>query len=452
MAGLSYANPYTPETPVGAGLQNIAIALFANKRGDVKQQQGEMYGAHSDLYREQARKATVERQLAERLLRDQGPDAQDELIAAAAGVPSYTVRGFRDTMAGTNPGRTMEDYAAEAPGIRRGMLAVRPAYADKTINPVNIAQSLDQLGRTDTRNDVISGKLDAKKAAQGFFATSGHAPYQAGETGATDLTSGVQTLNPIGVQRAAREGAHARDYNARAAQTEEETRTGVKIGGPEIIDSEAGPVFAPRRAAIGQRPGLDPNKARAPGVGGGRNGDGSTTTTDLKLLKASDKDMSLLRGGIDRAVGGQLADPISEGAVLERAQKYFSTPGSPHYGQHEAAARAALMDLAPDEGFESSWIGNKFSPKGGGTWKTPGDISLTAPRTSSRTKGPNSTPGGAATGRPQQPAAAGAGGHPARPAGKSDQQLIEEANKAIQAGRDRNVIMQRLQAWGVQLG
>jgi hypothetical protein len=403
-----YVNPYTPETPVGAGLQNIAMALFGRKAAEARRnlydQQGSMYDAHSELYREQAAKARTERKLAERTLTDQGPDAQDELIAASAGVPIYTVRGYRDTLAGTNPGRTVEDYADVAPGIRRSMLAVRPAYADKTINPVNIADALDRLDRTDTRNDVVSGKKDARRVAQAFFAVSGHAPFSGSETGSTNLLTGDQTLNEVGTGRAERERQTAFEHQQRGRGLKLEADSGVRLGPPVVVrDPEAGDIFTAPSSAIGRTPGLNPNSAGARPVGS-RGADGSTTTTEIAPLKATNQDMSLLLGGIDRAVGGQLADQILQGAVLDRAQKYFSTPGSAHYGQHEAASRAAVADILP-HGAKQNWGFGKYTANGEPVLNA-GPVPITAPTTRSKTV--SRTPGGAATGRTQQPTVGGA--------------------------------------------
>lgn len=399
MAGATYINPFTPETPIGAGLQNIAMALAgkrASERAAMYNQQGGMYDAHNALYREQAAKASVERRLAERLLRDQSPDAQDELIAASAGVPSYTVRGYRDTLAGANPGYSVADYADVAPQIRRSMLAVRPAYADKTINPVNIAQALDLLDKTDTRNDVIGDRKDARKVAQGFFATSGSAPYHAGESGSTNLLTGEQELNPLGTAR-------TRAQNATAAQHELETRTGVKLGPPVVVDdNEAGTIFTSPSAAVGRRPGLNPNSA---GARPRTNADGSAVTdTELKPIKASKQDADLLLGGIDRAVGGGLRDKTLEGAIMQRAQEYFGTPGSEHYGQHEGASRAAVMDMLPQGASPRFGFAGDYTPKGEPNM-SPGPISATGPRTTRKTV----TKGGGAAPSPR-PAA------PAKPA------------------------------------
>ena len=37
MGAQTYVNPFTPQTPIGAGIQNIAMALFSGKQNQVAQ-------------------------------------------------------------------------------------------------------------------------------------------------------------------------------------------------------------------------------------------------------------------------------------------------------------------------------------------------------------------------------------------------------------------------------
>lgn len=455
MAGGYYPNPYTVESPVGAGLQNIALALFRgrdNERrsaalNDMRDRQGNMYDSHADLYREQANKAQVERRLAERLLRDQGPDAQEELIAASAGVPVHTVRGYRDALGGAPiPGFTLQDYNDVAPRISRGMLAVRPAYADKTINPVNIAQALDVLKKTADRDAMIGGTMQPSTAGQAYAAVEGKPLFHFNEGSAGNLFTGAQNLNEVGAGKAreARGRAFEHEQHGRVYQTE--AATGVRVGPPLLIDSEAGSVWASPRAAVGQRPGIDPTRV-AVARAGSRGGAGdSTVTTTIAPLKIGKQDADLLLGGIDRAVGGKLGDKILEGAILARAQEYYSTPGSPAFGKHEEAARRAARDVAPS-GFESPWFGG-MKPIGD-TQTSLAPIQTTGPTTRDRVTSRNAAvpPGAKPPAAPQ----AGAPTTAARPKGKTDKQLIDEANAAIQKGADKGKAMERLKAWGVEV-
>lgn len=449
MPGAYYTNPYTTESPLGLGLQNIAAALFKGRENerkaaglnDLRDHQGQLADSHSALYAEQTRKAAVERRLSERLLRDQGPDAQDEMIAASAGVPSHTVRGYRDAMNGTPvPGATLEDYAPVAPRISRAMLAVKPAYADKTINPVNIAQALDILKKTADRDAMLGGTMKPEVAGPAYAASEAKPLYHFGETGAGNLFTGAQALNDLGTARAGRERATAERDRQHARTYQTEADTGVRIGAPVPIDSEAGTVWASPRGAVGQRPGIDPNRAGGRGAGGGPGG--STVTTPINPLKIDKQAAGLLLGGIDRAVGGKLADPNIEGAILARAQSYYSTPGSPTFGQHEQSARRAAMEVVPG-GFESKWVGGM---------KPIGDVQTTLPAIAP--VGPTTKDRVTTRGQPGGAPAAPTIGAPrasGRPQGKSDQQLIDEANAAINRGAPKEQALARLKTWGVRI-
>lgn len=454
MAGQTFVNPFTPQTPIGAGLQNIAIALFNGKQGDVTKaalqaQQGDMAVAHGDLYREQARKADAERRLAESLLGARSYDTITDVAAANAGMPGYTFRAIHDASRGAGD---ISQYSPEEQArYRRAWAATMPGYADKTVDPSQIAKALQLQEEIGHRDAIIGGRAPLPYA-QAYFATSGKAPFDnMGGTGTFNLMTGDQSLNRLGNARVGAEDALRDERAQRARGLRLEADTGVKIGPPVVVGGEGGDVAftAPTLAAkLGLTPGRDPNRA-----GGGRGAGGAatdtTTTTPLKPIDLKRHDGDLLLGAIDRAAGGKLADKMLEGTIMSRAQAYFRTPGSPAYGLHEEAARRAVMDIVPS-GFESPFFGNQRAK--GEIVVNPGEIALTGPTTQQRTVTRGKTTVPPATGAP---AAQGKGGKstpgvPTRPAGKTDAQLIDEANAAIKAGKDRNAVMQRLQAWGVQ--
>jgi hypothetical protein len=122
MAGATYVNPYTPETPIGAGLQNIALALTGKRRT-----RSAALTRSRAICTTRTARSTASRhaqgarraQLAERLLRDQGADSQDELIAATPACRSYTVRGYRDALPARRWGSTLDDYGDGAGHLAR---------------------------------------------------------------------------------------------------------------------------------------------------------------------------------------------------------------------------------------------------------------------------------------------------------------------------------------------
>lgn len=101
MPSISYVNPFSPQTPIGEGLRNIAVMMFANQQGQkARAAKDEEDLAHSELYREQARKASAERELAESLLGARSYDAITDVAAANAGMPGYTFRAIHDAARG----------------------------------------------------------------------------------------------------------------------------------------------------------------------------------------------------------------------------------------------------------------------------------------------------------------------------------------------------------------
>jgi hypothetical protein len=146
-------------------------------------------------------------------------------------------------------------------------------------------------------------------------------------------------------------------------------------------------------------------------------------------------------------VGGPLGDKNVESAILARAQDYFRTPGSPAFGLHEQAARLAFSDVLPT-GAENPMLDfSGFVPKGAPVLGGHAPVSQAKPMSRKVV-----TKGKPAAGAVPAPAAAKAAPKPAgRPAGKSDQQLVEEANDAIKKGAPRDKVMERLKAWGVPL-
>lgn len=445
MAGNYYSNPYTVETPVGAGLQNIAASLFRGRemgaKEDARRERAGMDEAHAGYYRELGAKALAERRLAERLLRDQGRGAQDEVIAANAGVDMPTLKSYQSSVGGTSP-VLVDSYGPAGARMSDATLAVRGGYADKTINPVNIADTLSKLKALRDRNEMIAGTMKPETAGPAYAATEGKPLFHIGETGSGNLFTGAQTLNDLGAARSSRERATAFRDTQHGRTYQNEADTGVRLGPPVLIDSEAGPVYSSGRGAVGQRPGIDPTKLAVARNGRGGADAGSTTVTDLKPLKIDKGAGDLLLGGIDRAVGGRVDDKILEGAILARAQQYYATPGSPHYGQHEAAARAATTDVVP-EGFDSRWFGGMKAKGEPQTNLGPVEASGATTTTKRVTKGAPA-PAAAATAVPAAPKAT------SRPAGKSDQQLIDEANQAIKGGKNRQMIEERLRQWGVK--
>lgn len=442
MPGYYYSNPYTAETPIGAGLQNIASALFRGKQMGEGEDKSDLNRAHAALYRSRAGKEESDRKLNERLLQQRSPTAENEVIGAASGVPTFNVAEIRRGL--NRYGGPGVDFQEQTPGVQRAMTAVLPTYADKTIDAERLAKALDSLRTQGVREDVMAGRRQAPIVGQAYAATEAKPLFHFNEGSAGNLFTGAQTMNPLGDARGAQARATAERETQHARVFQGQADSGVDYGAPVLTEGEGGvPTWTSRRDARNKKAAFDPTKGRA---GGGSAAD-TTTTTPIVPLKISKQDNDLMLGAIDRSIGGRLGDPMMEGAILSRAQEYFKTPGSPTFGKHEESARRASADVSP-KGFESKYWGGIGSMKPSGETVTNfagAPIQLTGPTTNEKTveRHPVAPRPGARPAAPAAPAPVAARG------GKTDQQLITEANAAIQSGAPREAVMARMKALGV---
>lgn len=348
---LTFANPYTPATPIGAGLQNIATALFAgrNAKNDASDAahmaQAENFGAHSDLYREQTKKTAAERAIAESLLGARSPDSQDFLRSSESGLPMHTLRGIDAALKGQAP---LDQYSPEELAAhRRATISISPAYADKTTSALDIAHALNLNRTVDDRNAVISGKQDPTRTAQGYFSTSGKAPFDnLGDAGTFNQNTGDQSLNELGSARSIAQRALGKERSAKADR-----------GGPlrlkPVIDENGDTIYVPDNEAIGRPVGSSAgNKPRATR---------KITGTDKALM-----DNAL--GGLLSEMNVKALDDQTRNAVLLQAEKEWQD-GAEGHGN---AVKAALDKVAPG-GLETPWqlrsflpgFDSKSQPKGG---------------------------------------------------------------------------------------
>lgn len=442
MPGYYYSNPYTVETPLGAGLQNIASALFRGKQMGEGEDKADLNRAHAEYYRASSAKARSDAKLSERLLQQRSADAENEAIGAAANVPTFNVAEIRRGL--NRYGGPGVDFQEQVPAVRRGMLAVLPTYADKTIDAERLAKALDSLKTQDIRDEVIAGRKPASTVGQAFAATQAKPIFHFNEGSAGNLFTGDQTMNALGTARTAQANATAERETQHARYYKGIADTGIDYGAPVLVEGDGGvPTWAARRDAKNKKAAFDPNRGR----GAGGNGQDLTVTTPVAPLRITKQDNDMMLGAIDRAVGGGISDKILEGSVLSRAQEYYRTPGSPTFGRHEESARRAALDVSPG-GWESRFWGGMGGMKPSGDMVVGADlkpIQLVGPTTNTKTthRGPLAPQPPAASAAPAAPAAAPARGN------KTDQQLIDEANGAIQKGADRNAVMARLKAMGV---
>lgn len=262
-----YGNIYGPQTPYGRGLNNIAVALLAgrDRGGADPAARDDMNLALGELYREQARKAAAETALAKSLTDARSYDSVTDAAAAAAEMPGYTFRSIHEASRGAGD---LSQYSPEEIGrYRRSWASYAPGYADKTVSPEAIAQALKLHRAEADRRGIIAGTQDPTRTGQAHFATSGRAPFDnMGGTGTFNLLTGVQEINDVGRSRAGAEGARAeasaaqgRASDALARQRDTETRAGVRLGPPVLVDDiEQGPMYTSPLAAVNRPPAARP--------------------------------------------------------------------------------------------------------------------------------------------------------------------------------------------------
>lgn len=293
-------------------------------------------------------------------------------------------------------------------------------------NGAQIAKLVEALYNEELRTRAMNGGVTPTQRNDlgGVNAAIGGKPLYddlGGGTGTFDQYTGGQTLNPLGNEKVSTERAHQGAYrgaanasnaaagasSALARQRNAETTSGVKIGAPVVLDD--GTYAAPGSAvgkAAGTKPKADADKPRKP----------------LRKDQAE-----AIVGTIANLAGGDIEDmdPSARAKLVSRATQLATDPNSDYHQDPAGAAEAAVNEVAP-QGFEKqgTFGFRKLQPKGGQQ--------------------------GAADGAPKSgaPAAASAG----KPKGLTDQQLIEQANQAIKAGKDPKAVRQRLRDWGIQVG
>jgi hypothetical protein len=174
----------------------------------------------------------------------------------------------------------------------------------------------------------------------------------------------------------ARERERATAYeHQRGRVSKLEADSGVRVGAPVAVDDpEAGVVFTRRRRPSAGAWGST-RTARARGRPGAaapatRPRDGPEAAEDRQAGRQSSARRHRPRGG------RQLADQILR-APCCNARSLLHDAWKPAYGQHEGAARQAVMDVLPD-GAKQNWGFGKYTPKGEPRTNL-GPIALTGP-------------------------------------------------------------------------
>lgn len=413
----TFPNMFSPNTQIGAGLQNIAHMLLAGKANEGK---AALNAAHEQAYAAQAAKAQAEAEKAstEAALKRQQMDGQRNFVretykahlpADAVGPAENFIK--RIPVLAFNNGEQPRP-AALTPDIQRILeIAARigPAVLAGAGNADQIMQAQERAGKMRNDDDFVLGKLPGDK----LMVLQGKPAFNFSENGVGNIATGQFSDNGMIGEKKKTQQSMQQENRAQAGAA---GRSNQLQEVPNPIDGGATKVKVPTSVVYQETGRTARNDAdnAAPGKGG----------KSSKQIKATKADLSALDAAINANLGDEdfpvdSADPAMA-KIRELAQQLFSTPGGPGYANHSAAARMATEGVtAKKEGHMNPFKSNKTT--------------LTLPPT------PLS---GAA------PAAAPAQG---RPTGKTDAQLIAEANAAIKGGKDPAAVKARLAAFGVKV-
>lgn len=479
-----YANPYGPQTPIGAGLQNIATALFA---GAGNRNRAALDEARADLYREQidrGRAATAlddEKRRGIVAERNAVAAAPEEVLTALFGdrPRAQDFQRFRNAAPVT---RTVTDEADPHFGVSLSSPMGRPEWLSPEIErdandelraiaygmagegrdrASNIAQARDLIRRGRIQEDVLRGAVTPTRAAQAMYPFTGHDPFKQDAQGSVlDVAGGtVDQTNPIAQGNVKLLGSRASErdaaagaqralgalHGARQRQVDSETRSGVRVGPPVMVDDpEIGPSYTSPGAAVGRRPAARPvaqgSKLTLTLTGYDEDGNGvyeyvpqaagqevvkppvGRPERPVELNAGAQKQLNALVARLFNAEDiAKVKDPASARAVQARAAEYYRTPGSGATGNAAQAVELAAKDVAP-RGFNAPMFGGT-EINGGPTAGLP-QIAPSRPSAAQR--------GAAARPQPAAPAAPAA-----QPA------AVREAYEAIQKGADPAAVRSR---------
>lgn len=482
----TFVNAWSPMTPIGAGLQNIATALFAGGNGRNMRALDEAHAANYGASTDRARAAAAlddERRRGLVLEREAQSRAPEEVVTALFGnrpdarrFMDYRNTGSWGTHVDPAEGggvATVQDVAPEqfTPELTRNandeLRAIAYGMAGEGKDRAsNIAAARKSIADLRLRDDVIGGRVTPTRASQAMYPFSGHDPFRQNNEGSVlnvsegtvDQTSPIAQGNValLGAKKVT-EGAHAGAYNAqgrlsdaRTRQVDQESRSGVRIGPPVMVsDPEAGDIFTSPSAAVGRRPAARPGGAgqKLTLTMTGTDDQGNPTyeyvpqAVGQEVVKpgrperptetnaATDKQLATL---VAQLFGTQdftkIKDAAGAQAILARAEEYRRTPGSPAQGSSARAVELAARDVAPN-GFDDPMFGGK-GVKGG-----------------ARAGLPPVARGRPDTNRPARPATPGLP-PAAAPAGDP----VREAYDAINKGANPAAVRQRFrQTHGVDL-
>lgn len=434
-----YVSPYQPMTSIGQTFNNLATAMFGSGQGpntaEAQEAAAARDTAHANYFQAEAgktlqqqeaiqqeniRRRTAPRRLlqAETGLTDPQADVLDQYFRQGQwGEPETVSPSPPDELGGGPPQlRPAQQPAWFTPEVQAGGRRARRTQAvvdmGNKSNADQIAKAMQDLSLLDTVQNSLQGKQDPTEAAAAFFPMTGHAPFTGQREGATNVLSGGQTINPLGE-------ADIEDKISQSFLRDEQART----EGPrrELLGAQTSHAQAEAGLAGARKAEIEAGKKKPVAVTPDIVRHASPTVLGAFGIQY-DKTGKLLPGSQPEL------DPQTESAIMQRwSEIYQNTQNS---GQ---ATQQVVDEFSPNLRATDTGVADPNT----------GFLGIGRKNIQNRKLAPGAGPA------VPQPRANVAPGGTARPGGKNDQQLIDEANDAIQRGAPRDEVMRRLKNMGV---
>lgn len=389
-----YQNTFQPNTPIGASLGNIANALFAAQ------------GAQQDFDNQQFRNDAYTSQA------QQNRAAADKLIAETLGLNNQEA-----AIAKLDPQLQAMGRNTNAEQIAKGLQQIAEtknynSFPVKTVQDFGALQAANQAKPLydNGTNNTTFGLFDGTVKNEDNLLNKSVISYgNEGTEGGKSKKLVDDSVISLNKKKEGTESAQAGKYNAEAQKAKREKVTNAKAKFTKTYigdDADGYPMFETVLDDVGVQITKQPK--------GKQKADKPNTATVQEINQLTKIINSFYQGDEEEQLGQQ-----SKQTIVSLAAKYLKEDGM---NVSSAAIRAnselanQLVPVSTSAGIKKGFLKNPIVPKTITTAQPKPQIVV------------NSVP---------------------RPKGKTDAQLIQEANEAIANGADKDVVAKRLAEMGV---
>jgi len=249
------SNPYGVQTPIGAGLSNLARLALARRDQADKQ---ELYDRQAGLYDAQRAKAEAETAGIVNTNDLRSPAGMNRTVALRYGVPVENIEALGGYADGVTPMPPALPGGVSHTDVGRTLANLRTGYGSKSSSAGDIALGEARLREADARGDVFGGRASPTTLRQAYGTGPVFSQNAQGSVLNT-VEGGVDQSNPLAVASIASERAQANQRNAAAGSSAAAARKyrlegdNLQAGrfGPIVnvqVDDMNGPVTVPRFA------------------------------------------------------------------------------------------------------------------------------------------------------------------------------------------------------------